>query len=185
MHKPSQEVMKQAHKLRAAGRNHKEIMAETGLSHSQMEREFMRADIENSVIAGGFLKVPETLTEKAVTVARLRNEGESWGLISVRFNEPESRTRKGFAEATGMDSAGMRIGKGGRYLAGDPRFYTGSDRAKLGTELVATVPALNQIPDPEATAKRVLPKIAAAKVKGVRKARKPAAPKPKQLTAGE
>lgn len=165
MNKPTKEAFAQAVTLREGGTSHKEIMVATGLSHSQMERHFMAFDLENGIIKGGFLAQPKTLTEKAAIIARLRLAQESWGLISVRFKEPESRTRKHFAEAGGIESAGMRIGKGGRFLADDDRFYTGSDRAKLGTELQKGVPALKQVPDPEAEVVRTLPKIARRKVK--------------------
>lgn len=174
MKNPSKEVLGQAITMREAGKSHKEIMVTCGLSHSQMERHFMAADLESGKIKGGFLSQPESNTEKAAIVARLRNAGESWGLISVRFKEPEGRTRKVFKE-TGLDSQGLRIGRGGRYLADDPRFYVGADRPKLGTELKAGVPALNQVPDPEAEPKRVLPKLAQGtkpKAARVRKATK-------------
>lgn len=155
------EILAQAQTLREAGRNHKEIMGETGLSHSQMERHFMAVDIESGVVAGGFLAQPDSITEKAVMIARMREAGESWGLISVRFKEPESRTRKAFADS-GLDSKGLRIGKGGRWVADDPRPYTGSDRAAKGSEFEAAKPLLPQIEaiDPNAEAVRVLPKVA-------------------------
>ena len=169
MKTPTSDILTHAQALREGGMSHKEIMGQTGLSHSQMERYFMAVDIESGLIKGGFLAQPDSLTAKAAVVAKLRLAGESWGLISVRFREPESRTRKQFAEASGIDSAGLRIGRGGRYLADDPRFYTGSDRAKLGTELIPTVPALKQIPDPDTEQKRTLPTVAAG-------------PKPKRTT---
>ncbi len=162
MKKLTSEVLDQAVALRETGLNHGEIMAQLGLSHSQMERHFFAVDIEQF---GGFLTQPATLTEKAIQIAKLRTEGQSWGVISVRFKEPESRTRRHFKEAGGLDSKGMRIGKGGRYVSDDPRFYTGSDRAKLGTELIAAVPIAQQVPDPNEAAIRVLPKIAKTKVR--------------------
>lgn len=181
MNKPTKEAFTQALALRAEGRNHKEIMAQVGLSHSQMERAFMAADITAGVIAGGFLKEPGSVTEKGVMIARLREKGESWGLISVRFREPESRTRKAFAEAGGLDSKGLRIGKGGRYVADDPRPYTGADRAAKGTEFIAAKPLRPQIEAIDITAEKVarkLPSIAkATPVLGP--------PAPKALTAAK
>src|SRR5262249_41658605 len=113
MKKATKEDFARASALRADGRNHREIMAETGLSHSQMERHFMAEDLASGVIAGGFWDQPDSQTAKAAMIAKARLAGESWGLISVRFNEPESRTRRCFTEAHGVDSKGMRIGKGG------------------------------------------------------------------------
>lgn len=172
MKKATTEVLDRAFALAVEGKNHKEIMAATGLSHSQMERHFMAIAILGGTIKGGFLKSPESITAKAAMIARLREAGESWGLISVRFNEPESRTRKAFAEATGMDSKGLRIGKGGRYVSDDPRFYTGADRPKLGSELIKGVPLAAQVPDPEAVPERKLPEFAAKGPKRQRQSRK-------------
>lgn len=183
MKSASREVFAQALALREEGRNHKEIMGQLGLSHSQMERAFMAADIEAGLIKGGFLAQPETQTEKGAIIARLRLAGESWGLISVRFREPESRTRKAFAEAGGLDSKGLRIGKGGRWVADDPRPYTGADRAALGSEFVAAKPLRPQIEAIDPNAEKV-----ARRLPTVAKGKKPRAPrKPKQLaiTAGE
>lgn len=157
MKAPTAEILAQAVAHREAGKPNKEIMAELGLSHSQMERHFLALDIESGAVSGGFLDQPKTNTAKAAIIARLRNKGESWGLISVRFKEPESRTRKAFTEAYGIDSAGLRVGKGGRYVMDDPRFYTGADRAKLGEELDPTIPKLDQVPDPKAEPVRQLP----------------------------
>lgn len=170
------EVLSQAIQLREEGQSNKEIMAATGLSHSQMERHFMAADIASGAISGGFIAQPDSATAKGAIITRLRNAGESWGLISVRFNEPESRTRKAFTEVTALDSKGLRIGKGGRYVMDDCRFYTGSDRAKLGEELDPTMPKLAQVPDPNTEAVRKLAKLAkAAEAKAKRDAKKASA----------
>lgn len=157
------EVLATASALRANGRNHKEIMAETGLSHSQMERHFMAEDLTTGAISGGFWAQPESLTVKATQIAKARLDGESWGLISVRYQEPESRTRKHFAEASGLRTEGMRTGKGGAFLRHDPTFYSGGDRAKLGSELKAGLAISAQVPDPATEAKRVLPQVATVK----------------------
>lgn len=169
MNKPSSEIFAQAQALREEKKSHKEIMEATGLSHSQMERAFMAQDIKAGVIKGGFLTQPDSVTVKAAMIAKLRLEGESWGLISVRFKEPEGRTRKAFTEATALDSKGMRIGRGGRYVADDGRFYAGSDRAKLGTELDPKLALTAQVPDPQAEAVRNLPKLVKGATKRTRK----------------
>lgn len=165
MKNPTAEILTQAVALREAGKGHREIMELTGLSHSQMERHFLALDIKAGIVPGGFLAQPETNTAKAAMVAKLRAEGESWGLISVRFQEPESRTRKCFTEGTGLDSKGLRIGQGGRYVMDDPRFYTGSDRAKLGKELDPNTPKLAQVPNPDDEEKRTLGRKATALLK--------------------
>lgn len=156
----------QADSLKAEGKTIREIMEATGLNLSQVERHFWAVEFAEN---DGFLPQDMTNTAKAAKIAQLRLAGESWGKISVRFREPESRTRKCFKEATGTDSKGMRIGKGGRYVADEPRFYTGTDRAKLGTELDPKVALVAQIPaTPDEEAKRNLPKL--AKVRASKKA---------------
>lgn len=56
---------------------------------------------------------PETLAKEVV---RLRNdETLSWGVISAHLGVPESLVRTTFAETTGTDHKGNRIGKGGRH----------------------------------------------------------------------
>lgn len=153
--KVTPEQYARAEELRELGTlSQKEIMAETGLNLSQYERHFWAVDIAAGRISGGFWKSPDTLTEKAAMIARAREAGESWGLISVRFGEPESRTRKAW-EDSGFSSKGMRIGKGGRWVADDPRFYAGFDRAKLGTELVKGKPIAAQVPAQDEEPKRV------------------------------
>jgi hypothetical protein len=169
MKNPTGEILAQASALRKAGKTNREIMDLTDLSHSQMERHFLAQDIKAGIVPGGFLAQPETNTAKSAMVAKLRAEGESWGLISVRFQEPESRTRKAFTEGTGLDSKGLRIGQGGRYVMDDHRFYTGGDRATLGKELDPNTPKLAQVPDPATEEKRTLARKAKALAKKAEK----------------
>lgn len=154
----------------------KEILALTGLNESQMWLDRTKRQITDGTIAGGFIKVAgETDTKVAAQIAKFRADGESWGLIAVRCQMPESRVRRTFTNATAIDSKGLRIGKGGRWVSDEPAFYTGGDRAKLGTELDPTLPAFVQLPtDDEAV--RNLPKVAAA-LNATPKVRKPRAKK--------
>lgn len=179
MQKPTAAAYERATSMRKAGKTNKEIMegAPEGerLSHSQLERHFMAEDIGQY---GGWLIQPESLTAKAALVAKLREAGQSWGVISVRLREPESRTRADFTEATGLRSKGMRIGKGGRWVANDRSFYVGADRAKLGKELTTARPIHDQVPNPDAPEQRQLPKLAeGASPKPQRQSRKPKAMK--------
>lgn len=68
-----------------------------------------------------------------------RAEGNSWGLIGVRFNRPEGQVRRWFKEATGTKSEGLRNGKGGRWLMDEARLYAG-DREVTGITLPAPLP---------------------------------------------
>jgi hypothetical protein len=177
--------MDMARKMRAEGKSLKEICAALAhregaktASHSRIEREFMHDDIKSGVIKGGFApkNVFESDTALGAYVVLRRHEGESWGVIAARLSEqtyfPEGRVRKAFANTAQIDSAGLRIGKGGRYVEDDARFYTGSDRPTLGHEFAPGQPRLAQVPDPEADEVRTLPATAAklVKPKRVRKA---------------
>ena len=61
-------------------------------------------------------------TGKAVVKARHQDD-DSWGMIAVRTNLPESRVRKLYAENCGKRSEGQRKGMGGRWLKDDQRYY--------------------------------------------------------------
>lgn len=155
----------QAWTMFQAGSKNEGIMEATGLNYSQMWRDRTARQLEADMLPGhSFIATDGSNTATAAAMAALRAKGESWGLISVKARMPESRARKLFAEATGIDSVGLRTGKGGRYVADDGRFYSGSDRAQYGTELVPGVPVLEQVPDPTSEAVRNLPTVANALV---------------------
>lgn len=46
------------------------------------------------------------------------NEQVSWGMIAARAQVPESKVRKLYTDTSGVDSKGLRIGRGGRFPAG-------------------------------------------------------------------
>lgn len=178
MRKPTENAINRALALHLEGKTNKEI-TETApegerLSHSQLEIAIVHLHIAPTAAAractreacpwyGPKLAQPESLTVKAAQVAKLRTEGQSWGVIACRYNEPETRTRRDFEEATGTRSKGMRIGKGGRWVQNDQRFYTGADRAKLGKELTRSAPISEQVPaDPNQPEERKLPELAGA-----------------------
>lgn len=181
--KPSTESVARAIAMHEGGSTVAEIKAETGLNYSQAWLAWTATLIEaDPTLHGGFIKVEgESVTAVAAQIVRARDADQSWGLIAVRCQIPESRVRKIFAEATAIDSKGLRIGKGGRWVADDPRFYSGADRAKLGTELDPALPVHAQVPDGKAAPTRMLPVKAqefAPKAK-VRAPRKPRTPKAK------
>lgn len=170
MKQATAKVYASAIKMREKGASQAQVLEATGLNYSQLWYYEESAKLRE---AGKLRSVPETLTEFGVEIARLRNAGTSWGMIAVIFQVPESRVRRAFKEV-GLDSRGLRIGKGGRWVDDDPRFYTGADRPKLGTELDPAVPVAAQVPDPDAEPKRVLPTISKGKAKRSR-VRKPKA----------
>jgi hypothetical protein len=176
--RPTKDLFDRAWKLFQDGKTGAEIREATGLNESQYVADRwtrqMKADPK---MFGGFI-TGDSETALAAQIVKARDAGQSWGLIFVRCQLPEGRVRRIFKDATAIDSRGLRTGKGGRFVADDPRFYAGADRPKAGTELLPGVPVLNQVPDPEDTPDRKLPKI--AKVIGkAKRTRKPAAPKAK------
>jgi hypothetical protein len=179
MKQANAKVYASAIKMREKGASQKQVLEATGLNYSQLWYYEESAKLRE---AGKLRPVPETMTEFGVAIAQLRVAGVSWGMIAVIYQVPESRVRRAFKE-TGLDSRGLRIGKGGRWVDNDPRFYTGADRAKLGTELDPTLPVAAQVPDPEAVPVRVLPKISKGKAKRARRTRR--ATPPKALPAPE
>lgn len=66
------------------------------------------------------------------------DEGVSWGEISVRLNMPESQVRAVFRHNSTVKDVGLRIGRGGRWLNGDPTLYQ-AHRAKEGAFVPGTI----------------------------------------------
>lgn len=64
---------------------------------------------------------PVTGTEAKVNkaIVSMRNKGASWGVISARTGFTEGYCRRVFEEDSGESSRGHRVGKGGRYPAGE------------------------------------------------------------------
>jgi len=118
MKNPSTKVLNQALAMRAEDKPWAEVLAATGLNYSQAwlfcERTNLSEDMD---LSEAFQTSPGS------TVTAARAEGNSWGLIAVRCNVPESRVRSEFAKATGNKSQGIRIGKGGRFYYGDQDLY--------------------------------------------------------------
>lgn len=116
--------------LRAQGLGLKAIQQATGLSHSPVECVLMHhAYFE---VAGA-----EAIEPTEENVVALRDYYQiSWGAIGIMCNTTESRVRSLYKKATNTESVGTRIGKGGRYFAGDPDLY--ADQLKVsGTKIPA------------------------------------------------
>lgn len=177
-----------AYEMFLDGKTNQEIKEATGIGYSPMWLDRTRRQIAEGRISGGFIKTHDDLgmelsaTAVAAQIARYRADNESWGLIAVRANMPEGRARRIFAKATGIDSRGLRIGKGGRWVANEPAFYTGGDRGKLGTELDPHAPVLTQVPagDEEVAERHLTERAVALEAelsKLVKKATTPKAPR--------
>lgn len=138
MKNPSKTELDKAITLRLEGYGMKEILATTGLSHSQAELAIMA--YEYFIDAEG-----EAFEPTEANVKFLRNERISWGRISVLFGlqddrplpmVPESQVRKMWINATDTESVGLRIGHGGRFFDNDRTLYEENLRV-TGTTLPA------------------------------------------------
>jgi len=65
-------------------------------------------------------------------VVYLRKSGWGWGDIMVATNSTEGQVRACWADKTGVDSRGVRVGRGGRYYKGDADLYADTLR-RTGT----------------------------------------------------
>jgi hypothetical protein len=178
MKKPELKTLDRGLIMALEGKSQKEILEATGLNYSQLVFHglALRLYVDPKTFGGPITGDSDTVL--GAQIVRARADGQSWGIIAARAGMPEGRVRRIFKDVSAIDSRGLRVGQGGRYVDDDPRFYTGSDRSKLGTELDPQVALSAQVPEPDAPAKRDLPKVAAGmKVTRTRAPRKPRAPK--------
>lgn len=179
MNKPTKEAYDQAYRMFEAGNSNGQIQEATGLNYSQMWLDRTGRLIKAGKAPEGCAAIPTEGVSNTVigaAIVKARAADQSWGLIAVRCNMPESRVRKIFTEVSALDSRGLRIGHGGRWVADDPRFYTGADRPMAGTELDPRVSVLAQVPEGTEAPTRVLPAVA-AKLAGTPKPRAPRKPR--------
>jgi hypothetical protein len=122
-----------------------EIAKDEGVSKGQVAYGLLRAEIP--------AKDRQSLEDDEATLAtetvRLRDtESKSWGIISATLGVAESRVRSVYAEATGKDHKGNRIGKGGRH-PGDVDAENSPAAQKAGATKKAGAPTGKIIPIPE------------------------------------
>lgn len=165
--KPTEDQFAQAWSMYQAGGTNGQIQEATGLNYSQMWLDRTRRELEagNDTVGGWIAThdakgLPLSTTAIGAQVVKARAADQSWGLIAVRARMPESRVRKIFTEVSALDSRGLRIGKGGRWVDDDARFYQGADRPRNGTELDPRAPVAAQVPTGEQAPTRRLPELA-------------------------
>lgn len=132
-------IMEAAQRI-MAGEKIGAVLSDTGLKYSPvwLTARWLELTAEAPEL---FLAEPTA----AVAVKLREEEGCSWGEIAVRFSQaaprsfPESRVRAWFKQASGVRSEGLRIGKGGRWFAGEEEFYMDVLR-KPGTQIPADMP---------------------------------------------
>lgn len=121
--------------LREEGVAWKEALAATDISYAQGWLIVERANLEALGLTVDTAGMTEA--ELAKVIAELRAKDASWGTIMVTLDITEGRARKIWAGKTGTHSEGTRVGKGGRFLFGEPALYA-DQLAKTGTALAAT-----------------------------------------------
>lgn len=131
--------------LMADGVGAEEALTQTGLSHAQADIAWYESDLNpNRVVRGSvkLLKRPDDgetevwLRTVGLAVGELYagthsthpDQQLSWGQIGIVTDTNESFVRRAF-KATGLDSKGMRKGRGGRWLDDEPRLYSGNHKA--------------------------------------------------------
>lgn len=133
MKNPTAEILNHAVELKLEGMSSKQVLAETGLSHSQFELWFWRTV---PVADGGLKERVGTVELTGENVIALRDgDGLSWGQISVICGPvPESQIRAEYKKASGKLSQGKRIGHGGRWFLNERELYT-DGLQRPGTEI--------------------------------------------------
>lgn len=149
--KAADKALKRYCDLMADGKGTKAALEATGLSHAQADLAWYGDPRNPNHVVPNSVKLPEVpdkdsdgyivaLRRRGLMVAEMRvgehtsHKGKllSWGQIAVVAGLTESAVRAAF-KATGIDSAGTRKGRGGRWLSDEPRFYTGNRKA-IGVE---------------------------------------------------
>lgn len=134
--KTKQQKLDQALRLHQSGKKMQEILEAVEMNYSQVWLFITDAELPDS----------ERIKEKdrtPATVRSLRDDSEnSWGMIQVRFGYrefSEGAIRKMYEEASGDRSIGLRIGRGGRFLNGDPVLYL-DERRQPGIRISKDTP---------------------------------------------
>lgn len=108
-------------KLRAEGKSWKFVTQETGIGYASGWLAEQRCKLPtDQLIPVDPADVPALCA--AVRHARLV-EGNSWGRIMVRTGLPEGAVSRAFELATNVQRAGLRNGKGGRFLHDNAEAY--------------------------------------------------------------
>lgn len=117
----------------------KAIQQASGLNYSQQYLAVLGAFMPKAeklvVLTSDGAPKPEPVLAAMVRDARLA--GQSWGYIMVRTGFTLGQCHKLFKAATGLEAAGQRIGRGGRFVGDAGVLYTGADRKVLGCEIKA------------------------------------------------
>lgn len=110
----------------AAGKGSAQALKLTGLNHCQADLAWY-ADVRNpKAVKFDPTFATKTETAQKAQLVQLRLAKTSWGCLAVITGWSESKVRNFFGRTTGLASEGMRIGRGGRFLSAEPRFYLGN-----------------------------------------------------------
>lgn len=134
--------------LRLAGQPWKNVLPQTGLSHSQAEGHEMKFKMwlqANGLKATDLGGDWAPLKFSAESIKQARAAGISWGAIAIRMGQTESKVRKTFTEATGVHHTALRIGKGGRFLGDEQGAHLYTTDPATGTLVPATLPRIPEL----------------------------------------
>lgn len=143
--------------------DYRAIAEATGLPYGALWRAVVAGTMPTSerIVTTDANGMPLSDATLGARFAEARAAGQSWGYISMRSGVGEARVRSLFSAATGLNSKGLRIGRGGRFAAKRSDLYTGRDRNAKGTE----VPMGTSLTQATPTNVRVLNRKVAAAVK--------------------
>lgn len=173
MKNPSSELVAEAVVLKNSGLTFGQVQKQTGLNYSQVWLPWFRAANADRLIDPDASNYKNVLA-KARGFERIAGEAgfkrnwalpeTSWGELSALTGLPESRIRKTFEQYTGVDSEGLRMGKGGRWLNDDQSFYMGERpdalaRVKAGTDFQAGKAGKVEAPTMVPTTEGATPKV--------------------------
>lgn len=109
-------------------------------------------------------------TEMGKKIVALRDkENLSWGVISARTRTPESTCRGLYTAATGTDTKGLRIGKGGRF-PGSSNGARPAKKAPVKKQVAKKAPVKKQVAKKAPVGKKAPGKKAPAKKQSGRSA---------------
>ena len=137
--------------MKEDGAKWKQILKDTGLSHSKAELAWM----EHEAFAQADPPfTPEPLTPAFVAYAR-NDLAIGWGPIMVWTQSSEGKVRKAWEEATNTHSDCKRVGRGGRFKFDDAELYVGELKPR-GTDVPAEAPLARSVARESAFVTRML-----------------------------
>lgn len=142
------EELKALINLRENGAKWKQVLKETGLSHSKAELAWMEHEAEGAGFA------VEALNPAFVDYAR-NTLKIGWGPIMVWTQSSEGKVREAWKQATNLHSDGQRVGRGGRFKFDEPELYIG-ELKPTGTDIPKDHTLVREVAREDALSSRIM-----------------------------